>query len=175
MPFIIVSSSAKECSRPPKSSICQLAPAPSISASRASRSALGATGSLVPWITKTAALMSPSPFNAIGAHRHHPLLRGWRAFAGLALAVHTSDKGNILVASHFLRSFDGVLGNAEPVRHHQQEWPSAAGLVIPLVIPYERAFARHAAGLIIDALDRHINLPGLRAVSLRHLVHHSKQ
>jgi hypothetical protein len=40
---------------------------------------------------------------------------------------------------------------------------SAAGLVIP----YERAFARHAAGLIIDALDRHINLPGLRAVSLR--------
>jgi hypothetical protein len=55
----MVSSSAKECSRPPKSSICQLAPALSISASSASRSALGATGSLVPWITKTAALMSP--------------------------------------------------------------------------------------------------------------------
>src|SRR5262249_10492721 len=102
-----------------------------------------------------------APFDAIGAHRHHPLLRGWRAFAGLALAVHTSDEGNVLVASHFLRSFDGVLGNAEPVRHHQQKWPSAADFVIP----YERAFALHAAGLIIDALDCHVNLPGLGAVS----------
>ena len=59
-----------------------------------------------------------------------------------------------------LRSFGGVLGNAEPVCHHQQEWPCAADLVMP----YERAFARHAAGLIIDALDRHINLPGLGEV-----------
>ena len=66
--------------------------------------------------------------------------------------ISTSDEGNVLVASHFLRSFDGVLGNAEPVRHHQQEWPSAADLLIP----YERAFARHAAGLIIDALDCHV-------------------
>jgi hypothetical protein len=72
-----------------------------------------------------------APFDAVGAHRHHPLLRGRRAFAGLALAVHVGDQGDILVAGHLLRALDRRLGDAEPVRHHQQQRTLAADLLVP--------------------------------------------
>src|ERR1041384_5296108 len=222
MPFIIVSSSAKECSRPPKSSICQLAPTPSISASSASRSAFGATGSFEPWMTNTAALMSPflagmvvcrspcsettaltsAPLRASSSTLPPPKQKPTAAFllgspmprfsasltnvASAALtrlrpstrsartaiihscevggpaqvlpspymqptkatylspSVHAADEGDIFVARHLLRPPDGVLGDAEPVRHHEQQRTFAAHLLIP----YQRAFSGHAAGLI---------------------------
>jgi hypothetical protein len=76
MPGMLASSSLKECSRPPKSRICQFTSAVSISASSASRSDFGATGSLEPWITNTAALMSPffAQYHAGAAHQTYRML-----------------------------------------------------------------------------------------------------
>ena len=42
-------------------------------------------------------------FDAVGAHRHHQLAGFRRAGAGLAVAVHVGDEGDVLVARHFRR------------------------------------------------------------------------
>jgi len=51
-----------------------------------------------------------------------------------------------------LRALDRKLGDAEPVRHHQQQWTFAADLLVP----NERAFAFDAARLTVNPFDYHI-------------------
>jgi hypothetical protein len=69
-----------------------------------------------------------------------------------SFAVHATDEGDIFVARHLLRALDRKLGDAEPVRHHQQQWTFAADLLVP----NERAFAFDAARLIVNPFDYHI-------------------
>ena len=72
--------------------------------------------------------------------------RGFRRAGGdLAAAIHVGDEGHIFAAGHRRRALDGVVGDAEPVRRHQQQRPASAGA---LVID-QRAVAGGIARLII--------------------------